>query len=977
MKFEGLRILAAAMLAATTGPVMAHQAGEQAGPGDSGAEQSLEDRLLALKEEGAQADPAAAAEEGKALLAEAEGRTDISPLARARLLSYVATSVFYLNDISGALAYFEQARDVLEAGGLGTSDDILAILNNIGSAQSALGNHDAALAIKQDVLGKMEARYGRQSGEYADALFGIGLTRYRMSDIDAALIAITEAVEIKNAASAAGGEPDPNVAIYWMSLAAVLNQVGKVSEGIEAARGAARWAEDNLGPDHLVTAAALHNFGAILNAGGRFAEAEPILRRTMAIREKLIGREHPDMAITMNGLAFSLEHLGGAKEAETLYLAAAAIYEANPDSGAPQSAGVILLNAANIAAGRGEWDVARERRARSLAMLEERVNPNHPALARALYEMGLSDFHDGHYDAALAGLGRASEIYATRAEPYEAERVRAGILRGYARLRLGGRDEGLAVASESYVAARDYLFNRAVAESEQVRTEADYADSLALFAQLAFEAGDSETGLEALQVARMGDLELSARALAVRAAAEDERTAALVRNLQDINQQANRLRSDLSRAVAASDEQAVATIEASLNENRAALEDARAELVAAFPQYRDIGRPAPLPLGQLSASLGAEDGVLIVQPTLDGLLSVAITRDGLQWSAARKKTNEFADWVGAIRASIDAQLLDDGGDTTPFALDAASGLYQAIFSTDIADALNGRKRLNVFAGSYLSALPFSLLVSGMDGDRPHWLLRDHAIVTPLALGELKAAPAEERRTLRFAGIGGPVLTPPGGDAMAVATLLRGGPVDPADIRELPSLPGAEQELKRMARLFRDSDNLVLTGAEATEAAVKSRPLEGYSVLAFATHGLIGGAGSGLDQPALVLTPPEQADALDDGMLTASEIAALRLDADWVILSACSTAAGMDGGAPAYSGLAQAFVFAGARSLLLSHWPVRDDAAAKLSVETVRGAAEGLDRAEALRQAQLKLMDDPDIAGGASPAIWAPFILIGG
>lgn len=135
MKFEGLRILAAAMLAATTGPVMAHQAGEQAGPGDSGAEQSLEDRLLALKEEGAQADPAAAAEEGKALLAEAEGRTDISPLARARLLSYVATSVFYLNDISGALAYFEQARDVLEAGGLGTSDDILAILNNIGSAQ--------------------------------------------------------------------------------------------------------------------------------------------------------------------------------------------------------------------------------------------------------------------------------------------------------------------------------------------------------------------------------------------------------------------------------------------------------------------------------------------------------------------------------------------------------------------------------------------------------------------------------------------------------------------------------------------------------------------------------------------------------------------------------------------------------------------------------------------------------------------------
>ena len=85
---------------------------------------------------------------------------------------------------------------------------------------------------------------------------------------------------------------------------------------------------------------------------------------------------------------------------------------------------------------------------------------------------------------------------------------------------------------------------------------------------------------------------------------------------------------------------------------------------------------------------------------------------------------------------------------------------------------------------------------------------------------------------------------------------------------------------------------------------------------------------------------------------------------------------MNAGAPTYSGLAKAFRLAGTRSLLLSHWPVRDDAAAVLSVETVTNARKGMSRAEALRQAQLKLMADPAVPGADNPAVCAPFILIG-
>ena len=105
----------------------------------------------------------------------------------------------------------------------------------------------------------------------------------------------------------------------------------------------------------------------------------------------------------------------------------------------------------------------------------------------------------------------------------------------------------------------------------------------------------------------------------------------------------------------------------------------------------------------------------------------------------------------------------------------------------------------------------------------------------------------------------------------------------------------------------------MVGTQATETRLKQMALTDYKVLAFATHGLVAGEFAGLSEPALVLTPPETGSAFDDGLLTASEITQLKLDADWVILSACNTAAA-DGtpGAEGLSGLAKAFFYTGRR-----------------------------------------------------------------
>jgi CHAT domain-containing protein len=291
-----------------------------------------------------------------------------------------------------------------------------------------------------------------------------------------------------------------------------------------------------------------------------------------------------------------------------------------------------------------------------------------------------------------------------------------------------------------------------------------------------------------------------------------------------------------------------------------------------------------------------------------------------------------------------------------------------------------------------------------------WLARTHAIMTLPSVASLKAL--REGKDCRlaqrpFVGFGDPFFreehaeeessrsavdrTASGKSCLDLRISLLNQPVtrslNSASIEVLPRLPETRDEIKAIAEVLgADPKRDLFFGREANEHNAKTTALHEYQIVSFATHGLMAGDLDGLNQPALALASPKVAKIDGDGLLTMDEVLGLRLNADWVLLSACNTGAGEEAGAEAVSGLGRAFFYAGAKALLVSNWPVNSKATTELMTTLFRKKKEDLwlTRAEALQEAEMVLMDGAGFVDSngqtlysyAHPIFWAPFVLVG-
>jgi CHAT domain-containing protein len=291
-------------------------------------------------------------------------------------------------------------------------------------------------------------------------------------------------------------------------------------------------------------------------------------------------------------------------------------------------------------------------------------------------------------------------------------------------------------------------------------------------------------------------------------------------------------------------------------------------------------------------------------------------------------------------------------------------------------------------------------------------MRSHAVTmvpSAGALRTLRQLPRGSDKREPFIGFGDPYFSAEQAAAalespnaapieIAAATTTRGirllrraapktNQVDSADLALLPRIPDTAEELKSIALSLQvDPSKVLYLGKDANERKVKDTDLSRFRIIAFATHGLVPGDLNGLIQPALALTAPNVADVDGDGLLTMEEVLALKLDSDWVVLSACNTGTGAGAGAEAVSGLGRAFFYAGTRTLLVTNWAAHSASARELVTDIFRRQAldPKLTRAEALRQAMQALMDGPGHTDAdkttlftyAHPMFWASYNLIG-
>jgi CHAT domain-containing protein len=220
-------------------------------------------------------------------------------------------------------------------------------------------------------------------------------------------------------------------------------------------------------------------------------------------------------------------------------------------------------------------------------------------------------------------------------------------------------------------------------------------------------------------------------------------------------------------------------------------------------------------------------------------------------------------------------------------------------------------------------------------------------------------------------------------SLSLTSLYRGVIADTKSLGEaLPPLPETADELRAVARKLGAKPEDIRLGEAASVTNVEHAPLDNYRVVYFATHALVAGEVEKFAkvkaEPALVLSIPEKPTEKDDGLLRASDVAMLKMNADFVVLSACNTAAGDKPGAEALSGLARAFFYAGARSLIVSNWEVDSDSTVTLMTGLFDALKTNphLSHAEALRLSMLRMINNPSKPEWVQPKYWAPFVVVG-
>jgi CHAT domain-containing protein/Flp pilus assembly protein TadD len=811
---------------------------------------------------------------------------------------------------------FDKAKKLYEDGKFSDAGNLLGQVLMRYAKQFGEGTNDYA------VIANLLAESYRQQGRYSEAE-----PLYRRA------LAINDK---------AGGPKLQELATNLNDLALLYVSEGRYSEAEPLYRRALAINEKSLGPNHPEVATNLNNLAMLYLRQGRYGEAEPLSNRALAILDKSLGRGHPNVARFLNGLAELYRNQGRYAEAELLYRRALAISEKSFGPDHPDTA-INLNNLALLYVSQGRYSEAEPLYERSQAIVEKSLGPDHPNVARSLNNLAELYRRQGRYAEALRLVRTATE--------------RGFVVRWVHLATLyGAREAGLVEDTD------------AVRESFSVVQKASSSAASAALGQLVVRFA-----------ARSGDLARLVRAEQDLAASDDQLEKAVL--------------AEVSKAPSERNKEKEQALRDELDKTTKSLGNVRTELAARFPDYVALSKPQVIPLADAQSLLGEDEALVVLDLAAPDAMDDyvwALTRNSAVWKKIGTGKGEIAHEVAALRSQLDPNK------NKPFDAELAHRLYGQTFGP-IEDVIAGKHQLLLVLSGALTSLPPQVLITtdpaGKTLKSYDWLIRHYSVTVLPSVSSLKvltSGSAKSAADKPMTGYGDPVFKndESGNGTRAAASrgygnYYRGLVADDDALREaLPALPETATELQSVAKSVGADASDIKVGEAATVTAVKQAHLDQYRIVYFATHALVAGEVEKFAkikaEPALVLSLPNQPTELDDGLLKASEVAQLKLDADIVVLSACNTAAGDKPGAEALSGLARAFFYAGARSLIVSHWPVESDAAVKLmtSTFTAMGKDPKLTPSQALTKSMLAMIDDPSDPDAANPSYWAPFVVVG-
>ncbi len=938
-------------------------------------------------------------------------------LLLARIRQFVALQYQTLGDLKSAMTTFEQiVRAASPAGHRGTMINALA---NMVQISIALGDVDQANAYARRVEALVQEARGSPNPKWraSYAIYGHSWE----ADLDLVRGRVFQARGQYAEAEAAFRRAEAFQRASLQNLAKFDHP--PPSEQI------------TLGADKLLLAVAENEAKQ-----GKLNEAEVDARQALIEILKSRGEYSPAAPQFIVGLSGILVDEGRYEDAETLARAALAVQQKIGIAGdAPQSASV-LSHLGNI--------LILERKAKEAGTVYaelDKATAQWPPQQRETFELSSSRiaalYAAGEIQQGITAAEQLvkRETSRTGANSYDTATARGTLAVGYAR---GGRDadairEFKAAIPIMMSAARENAGNDdptvvAARRAQLQRIVEAYIDLLART-----PTGANDVAIETFSLADAVRGHAVERALAessARLLAKDPALAELVRVDQDLGKEIDAELGTLNNLLALPpeqrDDQKVRAVRAEIDKLRAQRVTARQEIKRRFPSYADLVAPKPPSLEEIKAMLRPDEALLSFYFGQTASFVWAVPKDGpIAFAKVPLTELELSAKVHTLREALDPQVARVE-EIPPFNVSLAYELYSALLKP-VEAGWKSAKSLIVVTNGALGELPLGLLPTAPStvdlkatplfaGYRAvPWLARSHAvsmIPSASALVTLRHLPPGSPQRDKLIGFGDPYfneteaaeaeaeaqdrvsaapehIAENGSAAITrgIPLRLRASPhtedVDKAEIEMLPRLPDTRAELTAIARaLDVDPAKALYLGKAANEQNVETLDLSHYRIVAFATHGLVPGDLDGLTQPALALTAPEVAGVPGDGLLTMGKVMALKLDADWVVLSACNTAAGAGAGAQAASGLGSAFFYAGTRALLVTNWPVHSASARVLITDLFRrqSADPGLSRGEALRQAMMALLDGPgyvDSSGQtlytyAHPLFWAPYSVIG-